>query len=129
MPRTIVSNYLSGLNLTNAADNPLGIGGGVTIANAAGSALVSNTSYYWTISNSGQISATGAGTTAGFGVVLAAGASLTNTTGAPLTASYTLTATSPQGCTATGAVIVTINPAAVATPGPAISFCSGTVST
>ena len=53
---------------------------------------------------------------------------LTNTTGAPLTASYTLTATSPQGCTATGAVIVTINPAAVATPGPAISFCSGTVS-
>ena len=82
MPRTIVSNYLSGLNLTNAADNPLGIGGGVTIANAAGSALVSNTSYYWTISNSGQISATGAGTTAGFGVVLAAGASLTNTTGA-----------------------------------------------
>ncbi len=53
---------------------------------------------------------------------------LPNTTGAPITATYTVTATSPTGCTATSTVVVTVSPAAVATPGPAISFCSGTVS-
>ena len=55
-------------------------------------------------------------------------ATLPNTTGADITTAYTLTATSPQGCTATSTVVLTVNPAAVATPGPAISFCSGTVS-
>jgi gliding motility-associated-like protein len=49
----------------------------------------------------------------------------TNTTGAPITTTYTLTASTANGCTATSTVAVTINPAAVATPGPAVSFCSG----
>ena len=53
---------------------------------------------------------------------------LTNTTGAPITQTYTVTATTGTGCTATSTVSITIYPAAVATPGPAISFCSGTVS-
>ena len=53
---------------------------------------------------------------------------LPNTTGAPITATYSLTVTSAQGCTATATVIVTISPAAVALPGPAVSFCSGTIS-
>ena len=53
---------------------------------------------------------------------------LPNTTGAAITATYTLTATTALGCTATSSVVVTISPAAVAMPGPAISFCSGTVS-
>jgi gliding motility-associated-like protein len=53
---------------------------------------------------------------------------LTNTTAAPITQTYTVTATNAAGCTATSTVVVTINPAAVALPGPAISFCSGTVS-
>ncbi|GAA3983341.1 hypothetical protein GCM10022407_30630 [Hymenobacter antarcticus] len=54
---------------------------------------------------------------------------LPNTTGTEITTTYTLTATSPQGCTATSTVALTVTPAAVATPGPGISFCSGTVST
>ncbi|MBJ6110817.1 gliding motility-associated C-terminal domain-containing protein [Hymenobacter sp. BT523] len=53
---------------------------------------------------------------------------LPNTTGAAITQTYILTATSPQGCTATSTVVVTISPAAVASPGPALSFCSGTTS-
>ncbi|MBU6122420.1 T9SS type B sorting domain-containing protein [Hymenobacter siberiensis] len=53
---------------------------------------------------------------------------LPNLTGTPITQSYTVTATNSTGCTATSTVIITINPAAVAIPGPAISFCSGTVS-
>ncbi|GAB3868036.1 hypothetical protein GCM10028824_11820 [Hymenobacter segetis] len=53
---------------------------------------------------------------------------LPNTTGAPITQTYTVTATNAAGCTATSSVIVTINPAAVITPSPPISFCSGTVS-
>ena len=55
-------------------------------------------------------------------------ATLPNTTGTDITTTYTLTATSPQGCTATSTVVLTVNPAAVATPGPGVSFCSGTVS-
>ncbi|MFD2720326.1 gliding motility-associated C-terminal domain-containing protein [Hymenobacter monticola] len=53
---------------------------------------------------------------------------LPNTTGAPITQTYTVTATDATGCSATSSVVVTVNPAAVATPGPAISFCSGTTS-
>ncbi|MFC6225337.1 gliding motility-associated C-terminal domain-containing protein [Hymenobacter artigasi] len=53
---------------------------------------------------------------------------LPNLTGTPITQTYTVTATNSTGCTATSTVIITINPAAVAVPGPAISFCSGTVS-
>ncbi|GAA4369502.1 hypothetical protein GCM10023185_43180 [Hymenobacter saemangeumensis] len=49
----------------------------------------------------------------------------TNNTGAPISTTYTLTATSSANCTATSTVVVTINPAAVANPGPAVSFCSG----
>ena len=55
-------------------------------------------------------------------------ATLPNTTGAPLPVTYTVTATNANGCTATAAVIVTVNPAPVVSPGPGISFCSGTVS-
>jgi|GEM_PF-493732 len=50
---------------------------------------------------------------------------LTNTTSAPTTTTYTLTATTTNGCTATNTVVVTVNPAAVADAGPAVSFCSG----
>ncbi|MBF9237787.1 gliding motility-associated C-terminal domain-containing protein [Hymenobacter sp. BT683] len=53
---------------------------------------------------------------------------LPNATGAPITVTYTVTATSPTGCTATSVVLVTVSPAAVANPGLAVSFCSGTVS-
>ena len=53
---------------------------------------------------------------------------LPNPTDTPITATYTITATSALGCTATSTVLVTVSPTAVATPGPAISFCSGTVS-
>ena len=53
---------------------------------------------------------------------------LPNNTTAPITATYTVTATSAAGCTATSTVVLTVSPAAVATPGPAVSFCSGTVS-
>ena len=53
---------------------------------------------------------------------------LPNTTGTSITAAYTLTATTANGCTATSTVVITVSPAAIATPGPAISFCSGTVS-
>ncbi len=55
-------------------------------------------------------------------------ATLPNLTNQPITATYTVVATSAAGCTATASVVLTVNPAAVATPGPAISFCSGTVS-
>jgi len=51
---------------------------------------------------------------------------LTNTTNAPITQTYTLTETSATGgCTATNSVTVTINPAAVAVPGNAVTLCSG----
>ena len=53
---------------------------------------------------------------------------LTNATGAAIIQTYTVTATSGAGCTATSTVVITINPTAVVLPGPAISFCSGTVS-
>ena len=53
---------------------------------------------------------------------------LPNTTGAAITQTYTVTATNSQGCTATSTVVVTVTPVAVATTGPAISFCSGTTS-
>ncbi|WP_201982051.1 T9SS type B sorting domain-containing protein [Hymenobacter rubidus] len=52
-------------------------------------------------------------------------ATIANTTGAPTTTTYTVTATNATGCSATSTVVVTVNPAAVATPGPAVSFCSG----
>ena len=55
-------------------------------------------------------------------------ATLPNTTGLPTNTTYTVTATTDQGCSATSTVVVTVSPAAVATPGPAISLCSGTVS-
>jgi gliding motility-associated-like protein len=50
---------------------------------------------------------------------------LTNTTGAPITQVYTLTATSATGCVGTATVSVRVNPAAVAVPGSATTFCSG----
>ncbi|GAA4052118.1 hypothetical protein GCM10022409_43770 [Hymenobacter glaciei] len=53
---------------------------------------------------------------------------LPNTSGAVITATYTVTATNANGCTATSSVVITVNPAVVANPGPAISFCSGTTS-
>jgi gliding motility-associated-like protein len=49
---------------------------------------------------------------------------LTNTTSAPVTQTYTLTETSANGCQASQAVTVTINPAAVAVPGAAVTVCS-----
>ena len=53
---------------------------------------------------------------------------LPNATNAAITATYTLTATNASGCTATSSVTITVNPAVVVSPGPAISFCSGTTS-
>ena len=49
----------------------------------------------------------------------------TNTGPAATTTTYTLTAVNATGCTQTGTVAVTVNPAAVATPGPAVTICSG----
>ena len=51
---------------------------------------------------------------------------LTNTTSTPRTITYILTATTDPGCQSTSTVAVTVNPAAVATPGPALTLCSGT---
>ncbi|MBO2009021.1 gliding motility-associated C-terminal domain-containing protein [Hymenobacter negativus] len=53
---------------------------------------------------------------------------LPNSGSTNITQTYTVTATTANGCTATSTVTVTVFPAAVATPGPAISFCSGTTS-
>ena len=53
---------------------------------------------------------------------------LPNPTSAAITTTYTLTATSPLGCVASSTVAVTVRPVEAATPGPAVSFCSGTVS-
>ncbi|MDO7884433.1 gliding motility-associated C-terminal domain-containing protein [Hymenobacter sp. CA2-7] len=50
---------------------------------------------------------------------------LTNTTSAPITQTYTLTVTNSAGCTGTGTVAVTVNPLPVATPGAAVTSCSG----
>jgi gliding motility-associated-like protein len=50
---------------------------------------------------------------------------LANTTSTPITQTYTLTATNAQGCSATATVVVTVTPVAIATPGPNLSFCSG----
>jgi gliding motility-associated-like protein len=50
---------------------------------------------------------------------------LTNTTGAPITQTYTLTATNAGNCKSTATVTVTVNPLPVATPGAAVTLCSG----
>lgn len=59
---------------------------------------------------------------------------LTNTTAFPVTVNYVLTVTGPfvgipgiagTSCTSTSAVAITVNAAPVATPGPTVSFCSG----
>ncbi|MDO7876266.1 gliding motility-associated C-terminal domain-containing protein [Hymenobacter sp. ASUV-10] len=59
---------------------------------------------------------------------------LTNSGTTPITQTYTLTVTGPfagnpvtggTSCTSTSTVTVTVNPTPVATPGPAVSFCSG----
>ncbi len=82
---------------------------------AAVPATAAPSTYSWT-PTTGLSSATSANPTV----------TLTNTTGAPVTTPYTLTVTTNAGsCTATATVAVTVNPAAVATPGPAVSFCSG----
>ena len=51
-----------------------------------------------------------------------------NTIGVPFSTFYTVTATNGFFCSSTSVVRVFFNPAAVATPGPGVSFCSGTAS-
>ncbi|MBF9224297.1 T9SS type B sorting domain-containing protein [Hymenobacter ruricola] len=48
---------------------------------------------------------------------------LPNLTNAPIVNTYTLTATTANSCVATGTVTITVNPAAVANPGPAVAVC------
>ena len=50
---------------------------------------------------------------------------LTNTGTAPRLTTYTLTAVSPTGCVGSSTVRVTVNPAVIASAGPARAFCSG----
>lgn len=80
MSRTITTNYPNGVTLTNTGNNPVSIASGVSVTDTTGSALQSSLAYYWTITNSGVVQATG--TAAGSGIALATGASVTNTTGA-----------------------------------------------
>jgi len=79
-----------------------------------GTNAVGGSSYSWSPAT-GLSSATSANPTL----------TLTNATDAPLTQAYTLTETSATGCQASQTVVVTVNPAAVATPGPAVAVCSG----
>jgi hypothetical protein len=80
MSRTITTNYPNGVTLTNTGNNPVNIASGVSVTDTTGSALLSTLSFYWTITNSGVVQATG--TSAGSGIALATGAAVTNTSGA-----------------------------------------------
>jgi gliding motility-associated-like protein len=86
----------------------------VSFTGPIGMAPVAGTTYSWS-PTTGLSSATVANPTL----------TLTNASGTTQVATYTLTATTAQGCTATDALTITLFPAAVATPGPAVSFCSG----
>jgi gliding motility-associated-like protein len=80
-----------------------------------GTAPVAGLSYSWS-PTTGLSSATAANPSI----------TLTNTTGAPVIQTYTLTVTNPAtACASTGTVLVTVNPAAVAVPGPNVNFCVG----
>jgi gliding motility-associated-like protein len=81
---------------------------------ALGAKTVGGSSYSWS-PDTGLSSATSANPTL----------TLTNTTGAPLTQAYTLTETSVTGCQASQTVVVTVNPASLASTGPAVATCSG----
>jgi len=80
-----------------------------------GTAPVAGTTYAWTPT-------TGLSNPTDFNPTL----TLPNTTGAPIVVPYTLTATTSNGCVASTTVSYTINPAAVAVPGPSTrQVCSG----
>ncbi|MDO7852244.1 PKD-like domain-containing protein, partial [Hymenobacter sp. CA1UV-4] len=53
---------------------------------------------------------------------------LPNTTNAPIVTTYTLTVSVGSNCSSVGTVRVTVNPAATANAGPALSTCSGVAS-
>ncbi len=104
MPRTISTNYLNGLTLTNAGDSPLSIVPGVTIESATSTALQSNLVVYSSIANVGDVLST-------FirpanaplfhyyqvpGVRLAGGGALTNLQGATISG-YGIAVTMPSG--------------------------------
>ncbi len=80
MSRTIATNYLSGLTLTNTADNPVYVAQGVTILNTAGVGLANGAPLYWSVTNGPSaeiagygfgVSLNGAGSVANQGTVLA----------------------------------------------------------
>src|SRR4051812_36291089 len=80
MSRTIATNYLSGLTLTNTADNPVYVAQGITISNAGGVGLSNSVPLYWSVTNGALaqiagdgfgVSLNGAGTVANLGAILA----------------------------------------------------------
>ena len=76
---TITANITGGLTLTSPGDtNPIGIGTGVSVTNAAGDGLLSAVGYYWTVTNAGTISGAGTAASADAGIAMAGGAAITN---------------------------------------------------
>src|SRR5258708_10844919 len=74
MPRTISTNYSSGLTLINTADSPVYIASGVTVASGSGVALYNAAPFYWSVTN--RATALVAGNS--FGVSLSGAGTLSN---------------------------------------------------
>jgi hypothetical protein len=82
MARNITGTYTTGLTLTNAGDNPVGIASGANIANATGIGLQSALPVYWSVTNAANASISGNT----FGVSLANAGIFTNS--GHITSSY-----------------------------------------
>lgn len=130
MGLTINGHYTYGLNITDAASfNPVSIGTLGVVSQTIGTALFLGGSQDWTLTNSGTVQSTDAGTT-GIGISLSTGGQLSNTAGGLVSGGYaglrtavaaTLTNAGSIAATGTAGAAVLLGGGAVANAGGQIT--------